>query len=254
MLPKSTLAVVLVVLSISQACIAQPPDKAAELYNSGDYAGALLLMKARLKQNPSGHNNRYMVAQTLFLLGEYEDALREWLEVERATKDTDLTLKEKLIQTYEQLDNAEEVEARVKALLDLRAKTEDDEYKNKKFFCRDQFSVDNVKFMSFHYFDFPKVETCYAIFRLDEEGEVASKFKFWSCKETNIVAKALDDMTEDQRLYHIDEYVDRDKYNYLHTKQKLTYRQFKDRVLEKMKKGEARFSDANASTIINRSN
>lgn len=218
-------------------CLAQVSDRAVELYSSGDYAKALILLKDRLHREPSDLNIRFMVAQTMFMLGDYDNALSEWLKVEEVTRNSNLVVKEKLIQTYEQLNQPKEVETRVQALLKLREETNVAEYKQKKLFCRDQFSVDGVKFMGFQYFGFPdSSDTYFVIFQLDNNGDIASKFKFWSSDFTNAISKELGELPADQRLYHIDEYRSRSKINHLHTTVKLSYRQFKDRVLNKIKK------------------
>jgi hypothetical protein len=233
-LPKSITVTFLVSIS-AVACHAQAPDRAAELFSKGDYAAALQLMEDRLNRHPEDLGNRFMVAQTMFLLGDYEGALKHWLEVERGTNGTDLIVKEKLIQAFEATDKPQEVALRVDALLRLHKETDDADYRQKKLFCRDQFTKNGVKFMGFQYFGFPEDgDTQFVIFRLDDKGEIAARFKFWSNELTNVAAKASGSIKGDQRLYHIDEYVKGAQRNLLHTVKQLSYREFKKAILEEL--------------------
>jgi tetratricopeptide (TPR) repeat protein len=212
-------------------------DSANELYKAGKYAEALAAYKHVLKGKPDDQVARYMAAQSAYLVGEYQEALALWLAVEKAIGDSDLLLKEKLIQTYEKLDDLEEVQRRLNRLLQLRAETEDEAYKRKRSFCRDQFRVGDERFLAHHHFDFPDGDdTCFTIYCLGANNRPKYWFKFWCFASTNQIARELGELKDGERLHHIDEYRDRSQINHLHTKKQLSYREFKKFVVAELTK------------------
>jgi len=210
-------------------------DDANKLYSAGAHAEALVAYKEVLKANPDDQIARYMAAQSAYLLGEHKEALTLWLEVEKAIGDSDLLLKEKLIQTYEKLDNAKEVQHRLNGLIQLRAETQDEAYKKKRSFCRDQFRIGEEQFLAHHHFDFPKGDdTCFTIYCIGEDNKPKYSFKFWCMASTNEIAREVGTLKEGERLHHIDEYRPEGHVTHLHTKTQLHYRDFKKRVTDEL--------------------
>lgn len=202
---------------------------AADLFSAGRYADALAAYKNRIEYEPTNQTVLYNAGQCAYLIGQYDDARASWLALEKLAGDSDLGVKEKLLQTFEQLDQPDEVERRIAELAALRQNTEDLEYKQKKSFCRDQFTIRDEQFLVHHHFDFPTGdESRFTAYCAGREGKTKYLFRFWSSETTNAIAREGGELKRGERLYHIDEYrPNGSKINHLHTKQSLSYREFK---------------------------
>lgn len=216
-----------------------PPDgkdalSAAELFAAGMYSDALAAYRKRLKQEPANQTLLYNAGQCAYLTDRYDEAAKWWLVLEELTGDKDLGVKEKLIQTHEKLDEPDEVARRIAELAGLRKETDDLKYKQKKSFCRDQFTVGDDRFIIHHHFDFPiDDESQFIAYCAGSDGKTKYWFRLWSSKTTNAVAREIGALKNGERLFHIDEYDSSgSKINHLHTKQSLPYRDFKEFVTD----------------------
>lgn len=206
---------------------------AADLFAAGRYVDAFEAYKNRIKEEPTNQAILYNAGQCAYLIGQYDDAAEAWLALEKIAGDRDLGVKEKLIQTFEQLDQPDEVEKRIAELAEIRQNTEDPKYKQKKSFCRDQFTIGAERFIVHHHFDFPTGdESRFTAYCADGDGKTKFSFRFWSSATTNAIAREHGELKEDERLYHIDEYRAGSKTNHLHTKNSLSYREFKTIVTD----------------------
>lgn len=92
------------------------------------------------------------------------------------------------------------------ALLTLRKASADPELRALKFYCRDQFTVSNLRVMVFEYFDLAGDEPIRWSFDvLGADGRsVTARYTLGSSKITNAVAREQKLLKPGQRLFHLD--------------------------------------------------
>jgi hypothetical protein len=227
------LATVLICMSSPVLASSPEHDRADGFYNTGSYQEAYEVYLGVVQAETDNEVARYMAAQCAYLLDKNQEAYDLWLTVEESIGDDDLPLKEKLIQACERLDKVDEVQTRIADLARLRMEGDDESYKTKSKFCRDQFKVGKETFYAYHHFDFPDGDdTCFTIYSVGQDGAALYSFKFWCSEVTNEVARSVGTLKVGERLHHIDEYQGKQHLTHLHTKQEFSYREFKERVVE----------------------
>ena len=144
-----------------------------------------------------------------YLSKDYKKALVLWRRL-KVVEPHDSHVRSKLIQTYQALGVAKELDAERKALFALRKSGKDPELSGQDSYCRDQFTVRGRDVFAYELFAFKGERAIrYRFLILKPDGTTDYILSLGSYQLTNEMARQSGTLQPDQRLFHLDGYYDR---------------------------------------------
>jgi tetratricopeptide (TPR) repeat protein len=140
-------------------------------------------------------------------ISEHSKAILMW-ERYRQIAPRDWQARAKLIQAYQALGRIEERDTERTALIAWYKET-GHTMGEVDLFCREQFLVDQTRFMAFERFAPLGDRKIFFIFAVvTPEGTEAFRYSLGSYEETTLVARELGEIGAQERVYHLDQYGD----------------------------------------------
>lgn len=230
--------ILLVFISInSNASLLEDANKA---FDDKKYKEALSLYEQVLEQQPENTNVIYWTSLAARQIGDNKKQVY-YLE---KLKDKDgrgmgIESRETLIQAYEKLGKLEKRDSEIKELVQLYDKNKDSAYKDRKFFARDLFEVDDYKVIGFEYFDLSgEFAKKYHFFGQNKKTQLPFTISLGSYKGVNEFEKELGNLADGQRLYHLDGYDGKKHYTYAFYKGEPDYNDVKKFAEKIFKEGD----------------
>ncbi len=183
-----------------------PFDRGVRLYEQGQYAASITPLEQALNRYPEGSNILWNLGLASAAAGQPEKALTYWQRY-RTLRSGDWQVLPKLIQTYQALGRIEPRDETLAELLQLRAHTQDPEFLEARWFCREQFKMDGRRVLAYQFFE-PSGEwmQLYRFSVTDPGGREAFFISLGSYEMTNQLSRELGDIQTDERVYHFDGY------------------------------------------------
>ncbi len=184
------------------------PEHRAQLAEEKKYSEALEAYKAALAQDPNNATLMYNAGLMAYLAEKPQEAAEFWSR-EKALEPNNWRLRAKLVQAYEAVGNAKQRDAEREGLLQLREKSKDEELKKLKYYCRDQFTAGKDRVMVFEHFELAgdhAVRLRFLVLGPDCET-VQAKYSLGSSRQTVELARSLKEIGPDDRLFHLDGYL-----------------------------------------------
>ncbi len=129
-----------------------PFDRGVRLYEQGQYAASITPLEQALNRYPEGSNILWNLGLASAAAGQPEKALTYWQRY-RTLRSEDWRVLPKLIQTYQALGRIEPRDETLAELLRLRAQTQDPEFLEARWFCREQFEMDGRRVLAYQFFE-----------------------------------------------------------------------------------------------------
>lgn len=193
------------------------PDYRAEyirlLNKMGKHEEAVALFEKEVAANPDDLDSRWNFAQACQSMGAYQKSL-DWFSYIHEHWPEEWRALEKMIQLAESLKKKEKSEAWRKELEALyRSDNVPDLLKERGFFIREQFEVDEFKVYGIEYFDLVgdrAIQYSFSVYRepAGQEGEYLYKVTLGSYDYTTRLARELGEIGPDERRFHMDTYFD----------------------------------------------
>ncbi len=169
-------------------------------------------LEARLKDDPNNEVVLYNLGMTLYLANEPQRACVPWSRLKELAPN-DWEVQKKLIQAYSAcgVSHKEKREQAIGELYKLRDSEEIPELSNATFFIRDQFAFEDRWVFVFEYYDMDagwRLGPLLWKFYVTKDGEPTDRFvSVGSYDAVTILAVAKGQIEEDERMYHLDEYL-----------------------------------------------
>ena len=170
-------------------------------------------LEARLAENPDDRAALYNLGLVLYLDGEPKEAIAPWSHL-RELEPNDWQVITKLIQAYTACGESHKKvrEQTISELYELRKSEEIPELTKAKFFIRDQIVYEDNRIYVFEYYDMDagwRLGPLLWKFYITEENEPTGQLiTVGSYDTTTALAIEQGRIEEDERIYHLDEYLD----------------------------------------------
>lgn len=192
--------------------IVRDPDKlftsSVEQANKGNIQEAINLMEMALSVAPDDPDMIWNLGLWFNQLGQHKNAIRMWLRY-REVDPEDYKGRAKLIETYQVIGDIENRNRERAALFAwYKAAKKKVRRKLSSYRC-DAFSVSGTNVIAFESFE-PEGDRMvfYTFAVLNSDYEVDHTYSLGSYKMTTQTARGLGDISDDERLYHLDRYMD----------------------------------------------
>ena len=172
-----------------------------------EHAEALASFQRTLAADPDNRAALYNAGMAAYLAGQPSLSVTYWGRL-KALEPGDWRVRAKLVQAHEALGQRGERDAERAQLLQMRAAGQNEELKQAKHYCRDQFAVGQARVMAFEFFDLEgETPVRYGFDLLDEAGQrVVARYTVGSYSATNALALETGQIQPGQRLFHLDGY------------------------------------------------
>jgi hypothetical protein len=172
-----------------------------------EHTEALQAFQQTLAADPDNRAALYNAGMAAYLAGQPDVSVTHWGRL-RALEPDDWRVRSKLVQAYEAQNRKQERDAERAELFQMRASTQDEELKQAKNYCRDQFAVGDVRIMAFEFFDLEgETPIRYSFDQLDAAGQrVLARYTLGSYATTNALALETGQIQPGERLFHLDGY------------------------------------------------
>jgi tetratricopeptide (TPR) repeat protein len=180
---------------------------AVELAADGKIRRAISEMEAVLESYSENEDVLWNLGIWYSRISEHSKALRMWIKY-REVSPHDWQARAKLIQTYQAMGRIEERDTERTALLSWYEEN-GRAMGNVDLFCREQFLVDQTRFMAFERFAPQGERKIFYIFSVvTPEGTEAFRYSLGSYEETTLLAREQGETGPQDRIYHLDQYGD----------------------------------------------
>ncbi len=175
--------------------------------NEKKYAEAFQAFKAALTGDPENPLLLYNAGLTAFLAEKPEEAIPHWTQL-KALEPSNWRVRSKLIQAYEAVGRRKDRDAERAELLRLRKETKEEQWKEEKLYCRDQFVVGKTHVMVFEYFELDGVYQVRLSFTVlgPDKLTIKARYTLESDKTTNAIAQSTKELKPGERLFSLDGY------------------------------------------------
>jgi len=169
-------------------------------------------LEARLEDEPNNEVALYNLGLQLYLANEPQKAISPWSRLKELAP-YDWEVQKKLIQAYSACGASHKIEREraIAELYELRESEEAPELTNASFYIRDQFDFEDCRVYVFEYFD---MEADWHFgpllwkFKVTRDGETIEPLvTVGSYESTTQMAITEGHIEEDERIYHLDEYL-----------------------------------------------
>ena len=209
-MPKGTTVSAIFFLSVSTAFFAQAADP-KEAYLQGvalaeehNYEEAISHFKVALEAYPNNPDVLWNIGIAASQVSKPEDALQYWLRY-RSAAPGDIQGIAKLIQTYQALGKKDARDRERANIIKFRSAAKDEKTRQLGRYCIEQLT-DNGKTV----FAFEPLESEWAIFYefvvTDMHGRAYYRVSLGSYDATNAIARESGEITDGERVYHVDRY------------------------------------------------
>jgi tetratricopeptide (TPR) repeat protein len=179
--------------------------KAISYLSDGKFSDAIPILE-QLASNYPTTNVYWNLGIATAEVGDYKKAEQAWLKLRSLAPD-DWRVYSKLVQTYQALSDLQKRDQERAQLIELWKGGKYKELSQQKFFCREQFKNNSQPITVFEYFS-PSGDYLvkYSFYAPKPKQEDSFKITLGSYESTNKVARELGEISNDQRVYHLDLY------------------------------------------------
>ena len=208
------LALVLAAVFVcSSPAFAQEPDPGAmrlaeadEFFAQKRYPEAIAKYRECLAASPDRPTALYNGGLAAYQAGQFDVAV-EWWERLHGLEPKDTGVLAKLVQAHQARGEREKRDATRAELLRQRAQLPEAERRKRERYCRDQFRVGDQRVMAFEYFELTGDRALrYRFSILDADGAEKEYVSLGSYEMTTRVARELEQIGKEDRLFHLDGY------------------------------------------------
>jgi len=205
------LAVVLLLLGLQLNVHAETENTAEyreRLAAERKYPEALRAYRDALTKDPKNPVLLYNAGLMAYLAEKPKEAIEFWSKGRKIEPDN-WHLRPKLIQAYEAAGDRKKRDAERAELYKLRKNAKNEELKNLKYYCRDQFSVGKARVMVLEYFELTgerAVRFSFLVLKPNSR-DIESRYTLESDSTTDQIAKEAKEIKPDQRLFTLDGYL-----------------------------------------------
>jgi tetratricopeptide (TPR) repeat protein len=204
---------------------------ATELMGKEDYKKAIPYLTRVQKDIPDNSSVLWNLGLAFAATGEHAKAIQNWKNLRRIAPD-DWQARAKLVQSYQALGDIRARDEEVKSLYEYHKNSSDPKVKTAERFCREQGVMANRSVLVFEYFSPNGDRKQYLRFCvLNKKGDVDYYISLGSYDATTEIARELGEIPKNQRLYHLDEYIDNRHSTYAFFKTKPEYDEVRSVVL-----------------------
>jgi tetratricopeptide (TPR) repeat protein len=197
--------------------------RGVELMDKQAFKDAIPLLKQAEKSFPDAPGLLWNLGIASAEIQDHAEALAYWQKYRKCEPD-DWKAIPKLIQTYQATGDLKARDRELEGLYALRAGGKDAAVAKAEKFCREQFVVEGRRVFAFEVFDpqGPR-RMSYRFSVVDAEGREAEYVSLGSYDSTTEVARETGQISEKQRLYHLDRYRGDTHWTYAFFTEKPTY-------------------------------
>lgn len=219
-----------------------PFQQGIRLCQKKKYTECIHYLEKALNLYPEGSNIMWNLGLASASAQLHEKALTYWQRYYKLRPE-DWRALPKLIQTYQALGRIRERDIWLNTLFELRQSAQGDEWKERPYFCREQFLVNGRLIMAFQYFE-PVGERMkfYFFSVVGDDGKEQFYISLGSYDFTNKASREMGLLKENQRAYHLDGYYangGHKTFGFLHRAKTPAYDEIRP-VVVKILKGEIR--------------
>jgi len=197
--------------------------RGVELMEKRAFKDAIPLLQQAEKSFPDAPGLLWNLGIASAEIEDHAQALAYWQKYRKSEPD-DWKAIPKLIQTYQATGDLKARDRELEALYALRAGGKDAAVAKADKFCREQFVVEGRKVFAFETFDPHGPRRMFYRFSVvDAAGNEAEYISLGSYDSTTEVARETGQISDKQRMYHVDRYRDADHWTFAMVTDKPTY-------------------------------